>query len=220
MLRGVGGDRLFDRRWPIHPPPSFYRMLALTPPPSYLPPPSPQCGPIGNKMQYEKVCRYLQTAQAEGLVPACGGAGVKPTTLDGDKYGAGFYVHPTIYTGVTPQHTIWKEEIFGPVLAVTSFETEEEAVALANDTEFGLAAAIFSTDLAKADRVASEVRAGTVWINNAQPSPHAMPWGGFKKSGIGREMGPYALLPFLEAKSVTSWDRSAKLGWYPAEYFA
>ena len=151
-----------------------------------------ECGPIGNKMQYDKVCGYLEKSKAEGLVPVCGGG--RPTNL-GSQYENGYFITPTIFTNVTPQNTIFREEIFGPVLAVSTFETEQEAVELANNTEYGLAAAIFSTDDAKAERVASEVRAGTVWINNAQPSPHAMPWGGFKKSGIGREMGPYALLP-------------------------
>jgi betaine-aldehyde dehydrogenase len=96
----------------------------------------------------------------------------------------------------------------------------EEAIELANDCEFGLAAAVFTTDKAKADRVAHEVRAGVVWQNNAQPSPHAMPWGGFKKSGIGREMGPLALLPFLEVKAVTGWPSDKAVGWYPESHFA
>lgn len=176
-----------------------------------------ECGPICNRMQYEKVRGYLAKCAEEGLVPVCGGGtpeGLPPA------YANGCFVAPTIYTGVTPAHTIFREEVFGPVLAVSTFETEAEAIELANASDFGLAAAIFSTDDAKAARVAEEVRAGTVWINNAQPSPHAMPWGGFKKSGVGREMGPYALLPFLEAKSITTWDRKARLGWYPAEYFA
>jgi betaine-aldehyde dehydrogenase len=177
-----------------------------------------ECGPVGNKMQYDKVMAYIAKSKEEGLVAACGG-GNKPAGLAA-AYENGYFVAPTIFTGVTPAHTIFREEVFGPVLAVSTFETEEQAVELANNSEFGLAAAIFTTDAAKADRVAAEVRAGTVWVNNAQPSPHAMPWGGFKKSGIGREMGPYALLPFLEAKSVTTWDRKVNLGWYPADYFA
>lgn len=177
-----------------------------------------ECGPIANAMQHAKVLSYIEKAKAEGCTLVVGGA--KPQGLSAETEN-GLYIAPTIFTGVKPSHTIFKEEIFGPVACVTTFETEEEAVALANDSEFGLAAAVFSTDLDKANRVADSIRAGTVWINHAQPSPHAMPWGGFKKSGVGREMGPFALLPFLEQKSVASWDRVAapKLGWYRAEMF-
>ena len=177
-------------------------------------------GPVGNKMQYDKVVKYIEQSRKEGLDCACGGSA--PPGLD-DKYAGGYFVAPTIFTGVTPKNTIFREEVFGPVLAVTSFETEAEAVELANLSEFGLAAAVFTTDAARAQRVAGELRAGVVWINNAQPSPHAQPWGGFKKSGIGREMGPYALLPFLEQKAVTNWKHEkgvSGLGWYPATHFA
>ena len=178
-----------------------------------------ELGPIGNRMQYEKVLSYIEISRKEGLACACGGgapAGL-PAALSG-----GFFVAPTIFTGVTPAHTIFREEVFGPVLAVSTFETEAEAVALANESDFGLAAAVFSTDAARVQRVAGELRAGVVWANNAQPSPHAQPWGGFKKSGIGREMGPYALLPFLEQKAVTTWAHAkgeSGLGWYPASHF-
>ena len=153
-----------------------------------------ELGPINNAAQYKKVMGYIAQAHKEGLTLACGGG--PPNGLEA-QYAGGYFIAPTIFTGVTPKHTIFQEEVFGPVATVTTFSTEAEAIALANDSEFGLAAAIFTTDAAKGERVASAVRAGTVWINQAQPSPHALTWGGFKKSGIGREMGPLALLPFL-----------------------
>ena len=146
-----------------------------------------ELGPVGNAMQYGKVMGFIKQAQSEGATLLCGGG--RPASLP-EQYHDGFFVAPTVFSNVTPKHTIFREEVFGPVATITTFKTEEEAIALANDSEFGLAAAIFSADLKRAHRVAGEVRAGSVWINNAQPSPHAQPWGGFKKSGIGREMGP------------------------------
>lgn len=172
-----------------------------------------QLGPINNGMQYGKVTAYIAKAIEEGCKLVCGGG--KPAGLP-EEYAGGFFVAPTIFTGVTPAHTLFREEVFGPVATVTTFKTEEEAIALANDSDFGLAAAIFTSDAAKAERVAAELRAGTTWINNAQPSPHAQPWGGFKRSGIGREMGPLALMPFLEPQAITRWEPAGPLGWYDA----
>jgi betaine-aldehyde dehydrogenase len=146
-----------------------------------------ELGPVGNAMQFSKVMGYIAKAREEGCEMLCGGG--PPAGLP-EAYKSGYFVAPTIFAGVTPRHTLFKEEVFGPVASITTFKTEEEAIALANDSEFGLAAAIFTSDAARGERVAAEVRAGSVWINNAQPSPHAQPWGGFKKSGIGREMGP------------------------------
>jgi len=182
-----------------------------------------ELGPIINEMQYKKVRAFIETGKAEGCAVACGGGG-PPAGLPPAAAG-GFFLAPTIFTGVTPAHTLFREEVFGPVATVTTFETEDEAVALANDSAFGLAAAVFSADEARAARVADRLRAGTVWVNHAQPSPHALPWGGFKASGVGREMGPFALLPFLEQKSVNTWRTgggapTTPLGWYPASHFA
>ena len=106
-----------------------------------------------------------------------------------------------------------------PAHPQTTFKTADEALELANASQYGLAAAVFTADEALQERCADELRAGVVWINNAQPSPHAMPWGGFKRSGIGREMGPLALLPFLEVKSVTRWPLGVPVGWYRPEMF-
>ena len=144
-------------------------------------------GPVGNAMQHGKVLAYIAQAQAEGCTLLCGGG--PPAGLP-QAYASGYFVAPTIFTNVTPAHTLFREEVFGPVASITTFATEEEALRLANDSEYGLAAAVFTSDAERAERVAARLRAGTVWINNAQPSPHAQPWGGFKKSGFGREMGP------------------------------
>jgi betaine-aldehyde dehydrogenase len=170
-----------------------------------------ELGPVGNAMQHGKVTAYIKRALEEGGTLLCGGGapeGLPPA------YAGGLFVAPTIIGGVKPGHTLFREEVFGPVASITTFRTEEEAVALANDCEYGLAAAIFTEDGEKGERVAARVRAGTVWVNNAQPSPHAQPWGGFKKSGIGREMGPLCLLPFLEAKAITRWSGKTGVGWY------
>jgi acyl-CoA reductase-like NAD-dependent aldehyde dehydrogenase len=164
-------------------------------------------------MQFEKVMKYIATTKAEGGQLVAGGA--PPPGLEGK----GFFLAPTIFAGITPAHTIFREEVFGPVCSITTFKTVEEAIELANNSEYGLAAAVFSADAAKVERCTREIRAGVVWQNNAQPSPPQQPWGGFKKSGLGRELGPYGLLPFLEVKAVTAWDPAAKLGWYPATYF-
>lgn len=167
-----------------------------------------EIGPNCNKMQWEKVHAYIKKTKEEGLVPLCGGC-----VPEGEQYQKGFWTAPTIFGGVTPQHTIFNEEVFGPVATITTFKTIDEAIELANASEYGLAAAAFSLDQAKLDRCAADIRAGVVWTNNAQPSPHAQPWGGFKKSGIGRELGPLCLLPMLEMKAVTGW-KSGGVGWY------
>ena len=178
--------------------------------------PGAQLGPVGNRMQHDKVLGYIAQAQAEGCRLLCGGGAPEGLAAE---YAGGYFVAPTLFEGVQPHHTLFQEEVFGPVASITTFKTEEEAVALANDSQYGLAAAVFTSSSERADRVAAQLRAGTVWINNAQPSPHAQPWGGFKKSGIGREMGPLCLLPFLEAKAITRWSGSSGVGWYPAENF-
>jgi len=135
-------------------------------------------GPSCNRMQWEKVQAYIAKTREEGATLACGGG--RP---EGAKFATGFWTAPTIFSDVTPKHTIFREEVFGPVMTITSFETDDEAIALANDSEYGLAAAVFSTDPARLERAAREVRAGVVWLNNAQPSPHAMPWCVHRQTG-------------------------------------
>ncbi|MBS1891208.1 MAG: aldehyde dehydrogenase family protein, partial [Actinobacteria bacterium] len=114
----------------------------------------------------------------------------------------GFFVEPTVFGDVANGSRLAQEEIFGPVAALIPFDTEEDAVALANDTPFGLAAGVWTENLARAHRMSARLRAGTVWVNNYRVVQHAMPFGGFKASGQGRELGLEALNDFTEVKSV------------------
>ncbi|MRW90398.1 aldehyde dehydrogenase family protein [Duganella sp. FT80W] len=152
-------------------------------------------GPIVTQKQYERVQRYIGIGIDEGAELVTGGLG-KPQGLE-----AGYFVRPTVFAGVTPAMTIAKEEIFGPVLSIITYETEEEAIAIANDTPYGLQAYVSSTDLARANRVADRLVAGRVHINGIHDDLIA-PFGGFKQSGIGREFGPYGLEAYLEPKAI------------------
>jgi aldehyde dehydrogenase (NAD+) len=152
-------------------------------------------GPIVTHKQYERVQRYITIGIEEGAQLLTGGLG-KPAGLE-----AGYFVKPTVFAGVTPAMTIAKEEIFGPVLSILSYETEEEAITIANDTPYGLQAYVSSTDLARANRVADQLVAGRVHINGIHDDLIA-PFGGFKQSGIGREFGPYGLEAYLEPKAI------------------
>lgn len=135
-------------------------------------------------------------AAAEGLACVAGGHAL-PTA------GSGWFVAPTIYAEVPTTSPLWREEIFGPVLCTRSFDTEAEALALANDSDFGLAATVLSADPARAQRVAEALEAGHVWINSSQVVFVETSWGGPKRSGIGRELGPWGLSAYLEVKTIT-----------------
>jgi betaine-aldehyde dehydrogenase len=119
-----------------------------------------------------------------------------------------------VLTDVPLDSAAWGEEIFGPVVCVRPFATEDEAVALANDSRFGLAAAVMSKDHARAERVAAAFRAGIVWINCSQPTFTEAPWGGYKQSGIGRELGRWGFENYLETKQVTKYVSDDPWGWY------
>ena len=165
-----------------------------------------QLGPLVSRSQYEKVLGYIEQGKREANL-VCGGG--RPP-----GFNAGYFVEPTIFNDVPPNARIWNEEIFGPVLAVTSFKTENEALRLANTSEFGLAAAVMTQDLERAERVADQFEAGVVWINCSQPNFLEPPWGGVKKSGIGRELGTWGLMNFLEPKQITTYRTAAPWGWY------
>ena len=155
--------------------------------------PDTQLGPLASAAQLDKVLGYFAIARQEGLACLTGGH-----RLDRQ----GYFVPPTVYRDVSPASRIAREEIFGPVAAVMRFGSEEEAVALANDTPFGLAAGIWTQDVARAHRLLHRVRAGTVWVNNYRIIGHTLPFGGYGQSGTGREMGAQALDAYTETKSV------------------
>lgn len=164
-------------------------------------------GPLVSKGQYDKVLTAITAGQEEGARLVYGGA--RPAGFD-----KGFYLQPTIFADVPQDSWIWREEIFGPVVCIRAFDDELEAVRSANNSRFGLAAAVMSTDLARAERVARKLRAGIVWINCSQPTFTEVPWGGYKHSGIGRELGEWGLNNYLEVKQITRYDSDQAWGWY------
>jgi aldehyde dehydrogenase (NAD+) len=160
-------------------------------------------GPVVSKLQYDKVWRYIEKGRAEGAT----------TILGGEKrLGKGFYVDPTIFTDIRQDMTIVREEIFGPVLAVGKFKTEDEAVTLANDTSYGLGAGLHSSDASQCMRVSSALDAGTVWINQYNMLSNNVPFGGKKQSGFGRELGSAALDEYTSIKAI-HWNFGEKLDW-------
>jgi aldehyde dehydrogenase (NAD+) len=150
-------------------------------------------GPQVTRTQYDRVLSFIETGKSEGATLLCGGKA---------KDGKGYFILPTVFTDVKDNMRVYREEIFGPVVTISTFATEEEAINRANDTTYGLGASIFTKDLERAHRVASEIEAGMVWVNSSQDCDFRIPFGGVKQSGIGRELGAAGLDAYTQIKAV------------------
>ncbi len=163
-------------------------------------------GPLVSKEQFDRVSAYQEIGKKEAKLAAGGG---RPSSM---KHG--YYVEPTIFYDVDNSARIAREEIFGPVATVIPFTNEADAIKIANDTPYGLAAAVWSRDIFKAFRVVKALRAGIVWVNHMQPTYVEAPWGGYKQSGFGRELGPWGIEEYLETKQVHINLNEQPIGWY------
>ena len=160
--------------------------------------PGTQMGPMASKAQFEKVQGLIEKGIAEGATLVCGGTG-RPA-----GFNRGYYVRPTVFADVAPDMTIAREEIFGPVLSIISYDNEEQAIEIANNTSYGLAGYVNAGDLDRARQVATKLRAGRVYLNGAPPD-RSVPFGGYKQSGNGREQGVFGLEEYLEVKAVLGY---------------
>lgn len=155
-------------------------------------------GPQVTKAQYDRVLGFVQAGKDEGATLISGGE----SFTDGPTPNKGFFIKPTIFTGVKPTMRIYREEVFGPFVVIGTFKTEEEALEMANDSTYGLGSAVFTKDITRAHRVARRIEAGMVWINSSNDSDYRVPFGGVKQSGIGRELGEAGLAGYSQTKAV------------------
>jgi acyl-CoA reductase-like NAD-dependent aldehyde dehydrogenase len=153
-------------------------------------------GPLVSKEQADRVQEYIEIGQKEAKLAVQGSRPADP------KLANGYFVPPTIFADVDNKARIAQEEIFGPVMSVIPFSSAEDVLQMSNDNEYGLAAAVWTRDIKKAMNTARALRAGIVWINDTQPAPTEAPWGGYKQSGIGRELGSQGVEDYLESKHI------------------
>ncbi|MCA9801824.1 MAG: aldehyde dehydrogenase family protein [Cyanobacteria bacterium HKST-UBA02] len=171
--------------------------------------PETEMGPLVSETQLKRVMDYIEIGEREGAKLVTGGD--RP---EGGKFGSGYYVNPTIFTNTKPDMRIVQEEIFGPVAVLQKFAKEEEAIKLANDTQYGLAGAVFTNDITRANRVIKSLRAGITWVNGYHNTYNECPWGGYKQSGWGRELGTFGLEAYTEIKQV-----NVNMEPYPVKWF-
>lgn len=171
--------------------------------------PESEMGPLVSQEHMEKVLRYIEIGKDEGANVACGGRRIME-----DGKGDGFFIEPTVFVNVKPDMRIVQEEIFGPVVVIQRFKDEQEAIELANGTDYGLAGGVFTVDGAKAMRVIRKLRAGITWINSYHPTYNEAPWGGYKQSGIGRSLGTFGLEEFQEIKQININLEVEPIGWF------
>lgn len=169
--------------------------------------PKTKMGPLVSKAQLEKVTKYISIGKKEGGEIVCGGQRPK-------AFKKGYFVEPTIFVKVNNEMRIAREEIFGPVVTVIPFKDEEEAVKITNDSPYGLAGAVWTRDINRAFRMVKAIKAGILWVNTMQPTYVEAPWGGYKQSGIGRELSHYGLEEYMQTKQVHINLSEKPIGWY------
>ncbi|MCM3150611.1 aldehyde dehydrogenase family protein [Priestia megaterium] len=168
-----------------------------------------EMGPLVSEEHMEKVLKYVGIGKQEGAHLVCGGNRITSSGLE-----KGFFVEPTVFSNVTSNMKIVQDEIFGPVVVIQTFKDEKEAIKFANDTEYGLAGSVFTTDGAKALRVIKKLRAGITWVNTYHFTFNEAPWGGYKQSGIGRGLGTFGLEEFQEVKQININLQVEPIGWF------
>ena len=171
--------------------------------------PDTECGPLISETQRAKVERYISLGLAEGAELLAGGRRPSEPAL-----ARGFFLRPTVFAGCRRDMAVVQDEVFGPVVTVERFRNEEEAIRLGNDTSYGLAGAVWTSEAGRAERVAGALRHGTVWINDYHPYLPQAEWGGFGKSGIGRELGPSGLDEYQEKKHIYQNTSPAPAHWF------